>query len=59
LLEIIPAKSVISENCSIRPARGMLAGSRLTKALLASRAEDRRRGLIKLHPLSPKIGKTT
>ena len=28
----------------IRSARGMFAGSRLTKALLASRAEDRRRG---------------
>jgi hypothetical protein len=28
----------------IRTARGMFAGSRLTEALLASRAEDRRRG---------------
>ena len=28
----------------IRSARGMFAGSRLTEALLASRAEDRRRG---------------
>jgi putative heme iron utilization protein len=28
----------------IQSARGMFAGSRLTKALLASRAEDRRRG---------------
>jgi hypothetical protein len=28
----------------IRSARGIFAGSRLTKALLASRAEDRRRG---------------
>ena len=27
----------------IRSARGMFAGSRLTKALLTSRAEDRRR----------------
>jgi hypothetical protein len=28
----------------IRSARGMFAGSRLTEALLASRAEDNRRG---------------
>ena len=28
----------------IRSARGMFAGSRLSEALLASRAEDRRRG---------------
>jgi hypothetical protein len=28
----------------IRSARGMFAGSRLTEALLASRAEERRRG---------------
>jgi hypothetical protein len=28
----------------IRSARGMFAGSRLTDALLASRAEERRRG---------------
>ena len=28
----------------IRSARGIFAGNRLTKALLASRAEDRRRG---------------
>jgi hypothetical protein len=28
----------------IRSARGMFAGSRLTEVLIASRAEDRRRG---------------
>jgi hypothetical protein len=28
----------------IRPARGMFTGSRLTEALLKSRAEERRRG---------------
>jgi hypothetical protein len=34
----------MAANDPIRSARGMFAGSRLTEALLASRAEDRRRG---------------
>ena len=37
-----PADTALDD--PIRSARGMFAGSRLTEALLASRAEDRRRG---------------
>jgi hypothetical protein len=38
-----PAKSSPGDD-PIRSARGLFAGSRLTEALLASRAEERRRG---------------
>jgi hypothetical protein len=34
----------VAEDDPIRSARGMFAGSHLTDALLASRAEERRRG---------------
>ena len=37
-----PADTALDD--PIRSARGMFAGSRLTEALLASRAEDRQRG---------------
>lgn len=39
-----PDRPVIREEDSIRSARGMFAGSRLSEALRASRAEERRRG---------------
>ncbi len=41
LAQIAPAAK---DSDPIRSARGMFAGSRLTEALLASRAEERRRG---------------
>lgn len=39
-----PGRPVAREGDPIRSARGMFAGSRLSEALLASRAEERRRG---------------
>ena len=39
-----PAKKPVPDTDPILSARGMFAGSRLTEALLASRAEERRRG---------------
>jgi hypothetical protein len=39
-----PAKEPVPDTDPILSARGMFAGSRLTEALLARRAEERRRG---------------